>query len=165
MILRLLTHSVESTRDAAARLSPLLRAGDVILLSGDLGGGKTAFTQGLATAMGVRTAVSSPTFVLAQSYDAPEMRLHHLDAYRLERPAEILDLNIPELLEDRAVTVVEWGEKIRPYVGQDYLVITMLTPDPTQPENDRVIEMEAYGATWADRESAIRDAMKPYALP
>ena len=93
------TRSVEATRQVAAALEPLLRPGDVILLSGDLGAGKTAFVQGLAAALGVKEQVTSPTFTLAASYEG-RLRLHHLDVYRLDNLAEVLDLDLPELLED-----------------------------------------------------------------
>src|SRR5215212_6534188 len=105
-MLKVRTNSVEETRALAAAIAPLLRAGDLVILSGDLGGGKTAFVQGLAVAMGVDEIVTSPTFVLAQTYEGP-LRLHHLDLYRLDSAAEVMDLAVPELLADRAVTAIE----------------------------------------------------------
>ena len=106
--MRFRTTSAEGTRAVAATLAPLLQPGDVLLLSGDLGAGKTVFTQGLAAALGVTEPVTSPTFTLAQSYQG-RMRLHHLDVYRLENLGEVLDLDLPELLDDDAVVCVEWG--------------------------------------------------------
>ena len=103
------TRSVEATRQVAAALEPILLPGDVILLSGDLGAGKTAFVQGLAAALGVTEQVTSPTFTLAASYEG-RLRLHHLDVYRLDNLAEVLDLDLPELLEDHATICIEWAK-------------------------------------------------------
>src|SRR5262245_18924853 len=109
-MLRALTHSEAATYGLAAALEPLLRAGDLLLLTGDLGAGKTTFVRGLAAAMGVSARVTSPTFTLAHTYEG-RLRLHHLDAYRLERRAELLDLDLPALLDDQAVVAVEWGDR------------------------------------------------------
>ena len=106
--LRLTTTSVEETQAIAAAFAAVVQAGDLVLLAGDLGAGKTAFTKGLATALGVTEPVTSPTFTLAQVYKG-RLTLNHLDVYRLEQMAEVVDLAIPELLEGNSVTVVEWG--------------------------------------------------------
>ncbi len=102
---------VHATRQFGARLAPALRAGDLLVLSGPLGAGKTSLTQGIASGLGVRGRVTSPTFVLARVHPGP-LPLVHVDTYRLRdsgMPLHLDDLDLDAALED-AVTVVEWGE-------------------------------------------------------
>lgn len=109
-VLELDLPGADATRDVAAALAGLLRAGDVLVLTGDLGAGKTTFTQGLGHGLGVREGIISPTFVLSRIH--PSERggpdLVHVDAYRLRSAAELTDLDLEESVP-RAVTVVEWG--------------------------------------------------------
>lgn len=100
----------EATRDVAAALAGLLRAGDVLVLTGDLGAGKTTFTQGLGRGLGVREGIISPTFVLSRIHPAEHggPDLVHVDAYRLRSAAELTDLDLEESVP-HSVTVVEWG--------------------------------------------------------
>ncbi|WP_269937520.1 tRNA (adenosine(37)-N6)-threonylcarbamoyltransferase complex ATPase subunit type 1 TsaE [Arthrobacter sp. HY1533] len=109
------TGTAEATQELAARLAGLLRAGDLIILSGELGAGKTTFTQGLGRSLGVREGIISPTFVLVRIHpNLPEgpnpggPDLVHVDAYRLATPGEIDDIDLENTM-DSSVTVVEWG--------------------------------------------------------
>jgi tRNA threonylcarbamoyladenosine biosynthesis protein TsaE len=155
---RVRTDSADETRAVAAALAPLLRASDLLILSGDLGGGKTAFVQGLAVAMDISDPVTSPTFVLAQTYEG-SLRLHHLDVYRLDSSAEVIDLSLPELLADDAVTAIEWGEKILPQLPAQYLQIRFgLGPIELSPDV-RILELEAVGAAWQSRAEPIASAV------
>jgi tRNA threonylcarbamoyladenosine biosynthesis protein TsaE len=107
----LLTSSEAATEDAGARLAETLRAGDVLLLSGDLGAGKTAFVRGLARGLGADPAdVSSPTFTIVHSYRGRELTLVHADLYRLSA-AEVDDVALDDLLEPGTVLAVEWAER------------------------------------------------------
>jgi tRNA threonylcarbamoyladenosine biosynthesis protein TsaE len=116
----------EDTARCGAALAPLLRPGDVVLLGGELGAGKTTFTQGLAAALGVGEPVTSPTFVLLHSYPTRAgWDLLHADVWRLEQLQEVIDLAIPELLEEGAVAVVEWGEKAAPALSHNCLHVTI----------------------------------------
>lgn len=152
------TESADETRAVAAALAPLLRPGDLLVLTGDLGGGKTAFVQGLAVALGISDPVTSPTFVLAQTYEG-SLRLHHLDVYRLDSSAEVIDLSLPELLADDAVTAIEWGEKILPQLPAQYLQIRFeLGPVELSPDV-RVIELEGVGAAWRSRAQQVQSAV------
>jgi tRNA threonylcarbamoyladenosine biosynthesis protein TsaE len=109
-----------------AALAALLRPGDTVLLGGDLGAGKTTFTQGLAGALGVAGPVTSPTFVLLHSYrTSAGWDLLHADVWRLEQLQEVIDLAIPELLEEGAAAVVEWGELAAPALAADYLHVAI----------------------------------------
>src|SRR3954463_1634678 len=104
------TTSADATRDLAGAVASLARTGDLVLLVGDLGAGKTAFTQGFAAALGIDEAITSPTFTLARSYKG-RLLLNHLDVYRLEHVSEAEDLGLGELLDD-GVTLIEWGDTI-----------------------------------------------------
>lgn len=107
--------TVQDTQAAAAAVAPFLTSGDVVLLDGDLGAGKTTFTQGLATALGVDEPVTSPTFTLVHSYPTSAgFELYHVDVYRLDTQREIAELALPELIDGHAVAVVEWGQRAAP---------------------------------------------------
>ena len=155
--MRFRTTSAEGTRAAAAALAPLLRPGDVLLLSGDLGAGKTVFVQGLAAALGVVEPVTSPTFTLAQSYQG-RMRLHHLDVYRLDNLAEILDLDLPELLDDDAAVCVEWGEVVIGELPRDFLQVRIRLAGPDDPADIRTFEADLVGPSWRARAQAVAEA-------
>ncbi|HXW82616.1 MAG TPA: tRNA (adenosine(37)-N6)-threonylcarbamoyltransferase complex ATPase subunit type 1 TsaE [Acidimicrobiales bacterium] len=114
------------TQHLGAALARLLRPGDTVLLGGELGAGKTTFTQGLAGALGVTGPVTSPTFVLLHSYrTGAGWDLLHADVWRLKQLQEVIDLAIPELLEEGAAAVVEWGELAAPVLPPDCLYVTI----------------------------------------
>jgi len=118
---------VEDTRALGASFAAVLDAGDVVLLTGQLGAGKTAFVQGLAAGLGVSERVTSPTFTVVRQHRCrahPTIAtLHHADVYRTRQIAEIVDLALGELVEEDAVAVIEWGEMAAPVFGDDVLVI------------------------------------------
>lgn len=157
-MLQLRTRSVEGTRAVAAALETVLRPGDVVLLSGDLGAGKTAFVQGLAAALGVTERVTSPTFTLAQTYQG-RMELHHLDVYRLDNLAEVLDLDLPELLDGGGVVCIEWGEVVVPELPREFLQVRLQLGHPEDVADARVIELDLTGSGWRSREAALESAM------
>ncbi|MEN6570519.1 MAG: tRNA (adenosine(37)-N6)-threonylcarbamoyltransferase complex ATPase subunit type 1 TsaE [Anaerolineaceae bacterium] len=106
------SRSAEQTRRLGMRLGGLLRPGDVVALTGDLGSGKTTFIQGVAQGWGSTDAVSSPTFVLVNQYRRPDgSKLHHMDAYRIQSAMEAEDLDIEAMLESGTL-LVEWAERI-----------------------------------------------------
>lgn len=106
------THSEDETHAAGRDLAPTLSAGDVLLLFGDLGAGKTAFVRGVAEGLGVsRDEVSSPTFTLIQEYRGGGLTLFHVDLYRIEDPREFDELGLDEIAED-GVLAIEWAEKL-----------------------------------------------------
>ena len=120
MIVEIKSTSEADTLSAGQRLASLLQPGDVILLSGELGSGKTLFTCGLAEGLGVQERVTSPSFVLVRHY-AGLIPLVHADAYRLGTMAELDDLGLDDL--DGAVLVVEWGDAVRTGLPDDHLVV------------------------------------------
>ncbi len=152
------TTSAEGTRGLAAALAGVVRGGDLLVLGGDLGAGKTTFTQGFARALGVDTPVTSPTFTLHNLYRG-RLDVHHLDVYRIGDLTEAVDLALEELLDSGAVTVVEWGATIREAFGVDELEVTLeLGPG----DDDRVVTVRPQGARWADRLGDLADALRPW---
>ena len=152
-----LTSAVDQTRLLAGAIAGLVDDGDLLVLVGDLGAGKTAFTQGFAAALGVDVPVTSPTFTLANRYEG-RLIVNHLDVYRLEDLAEARDLAIPELLE-QGVTLIEWGEMILPALPADRLDVSITFGDG---DDDRRIELRTVGDRWGDRVSALRAAIQTW---
>ena len=154
------TTSVDDTRALAAELAALAVPGDLILLAGDLGTGKTAFVQGLARGLGVKERVTSPAFVLARPY-AGRVPLLHLDVYRLDHLQELHDLGITELLDEGGITVIEWGDVVAPALPADFLEVR-LTVDETEDDDERVLTFRAVGPRWPARTAALRRAVAPW---
>jgi tRNA threonylcarbamoyladenosine biosynthesis protein TsaE len=146
------TTSVDDTRSLGAALADLARPGDVLVLAGDLGTGKTALAQGFAAGLGVTEQVTSPTFILARSYEG-RLRLHHLDVYRLDHLQEAEDLGLAELVDDRGVTLVEWGDVIAPTLPPEHLEVRLAYGEGT---DDRTVRMAAAGRSWGVRADALR---------
>lgn len=150
------TESVDATRDLAAALAELARPGDLILLVGDLGAGKTAFCQGFGRGLGVGEQITSPTFALVQTYTG-RLDLNHLDVYRLGQVNEALDLGLNELLDDGGVTLIEWGDTIAGVLPPDFLEVH-LTASIDTPEV-REVELLPVGSRWSARVRAIGTAL------
>ena len=147
--LELICGSPAETQAVAATIANTLLPGDVLLLDGDLGAGKTTFTQGLARAMGVGEAVTSPTFALVRSYPTSfGVELIHVDVYRLDELADIVALGLPEMIDDGAVTVIEWGEKAAPALGPEHLAIRLALTDV---EGERRVALAPHGTRWQVR--------------
>lgn len=159
MKLELRTDSVDSTRALGAALAGLARPGDLLLLSGDLGAGKTAFTQGFGRGLGVLEQITSPTFTLAREYDGGRLPLHHLDVYRLEQMDEVFDVGLPEMLDEGGVTVIEWGDAIVPALPSDYLELRFSFGAG---DDDRVVLLHAVGASWSGREREVTEALSEW---
>jgi tRNA threonylcarbamoyladenosine biosynthesis protein TsaE len=153
------TSSVEATRDLGAALAELARAGDLLLLAGDLGAGKTAFAQGFGRGLGVTERITSPTFTLAREYQGARLRLHHLDVYRFEAMSEVFDVGLPELLDDEGVVVVEWGDAIAPAVPADYLEVRITLGEG---DDDRTLGLRPVGPSWSTRSRALATVCEPW---
>jgi tRNA threonylcarbamoyladenosine biosynthesis protein TsaE len=137
---------LEATTAFGRRLGKLLFPGAVVALIGPLGAGKTHLARALAEGLGVRDsrAVSSPTFVLIQEYDA-RLPIYHFDAYRLRGPAEFFDLGAHEYLEGRGVCLVEWADRVAPCLPPEHLRITAAITG----EHARRFTVEGHGERWA----------------
>ena len=157
--------SADATRALAGRLAPLSRAGDVVLLVGDLGAGKTVFAQGFAAALGVDGPVTSPTFALVRHYRcgraAPCRTLIHADVYRTESLAEVADLALAELVEEDAVALVEWGDLRRARARETARSWSPSSrPTPSAPPDRRAVTIVGRGR-WRDRAAEVAAALAP----
>jgi tRNA threonylcarbamoyladenosine biosynthesis protein TsaE len=148
------TDSPEATRAVAAALGELLVPGDLVLLVGDLGAGKTAFAQGLARGLGVDEPVTSPTFTIVQEYEG-RLPLKHVDVYRLDRIQDLHDLGFDELVDD-GVTAVEWGDLVEQAVPAEHLVVRIR---PGEADTERVLDLSFHGLRWRGRRPAIEQAL------
>jgi tRNA threonylcarbamoyladenosine biosynthesis protein TsaE len=153
----LATRSSEETRAFAQRLGALLQPGDVIVLAGEMGAGKTAFTKGVALALGIDERVASPTFTIVREY-AGRIPLVHVDVYRLDHVQELHDLGLDDLIGEEAVTVVEWGDKVSAALPGDRLDIRIEFGDD---DDDRVFTIDCAGASWVARRDAIAALAAP----
>lgn len=122
-----ITEGPEETRRFGQRVGSLLRAGDVVCLSGDLGSGKTTFTQGLAVGLGLDPSVpvSSPTFTIVAEHPGGRVPLSHFDVYRLTGPDDLYDLGFDDYLAQDGVVVIEWAQKIATALPEDRLDIAL----------------------------------------
>src|SRR5882757_2415206 len=123
----LTTNGAAQTEAVGEAIAPLLRVGDVVVLTGDLGTGKTTFTKGLARGLGVVERVTSPTFTIVQEYEG-RVPIAHVDVYRLDRIQELYDFGFEELIE-AGVTIVEWGEAIAPVLPHDRIDVRIAMVD------------------------------------
>lgn len=153
------TKSAEDTRELGMALAGLARPGDVILLSGDLGAGKTTLAQGFARGLGIEEQVVSPTFILVRLYEG-RLPLIHADAYRMDDLDEVTDLDLPELLDDGGVALVEWGDVVAPVIPADFLDVHI---DLAEGDDDRRFEVRVVGPSWAPRAAALRSALERWA--
>lgn len=159
-MIKLATKSPDDTRELGAVLASQVRRGDVILLSGDLGAGKTTLTQGLGRALGVDQTITSPTFTIIRSYPGHRLELHHVDLYRMDRVQEVVDLALPELVDDKGVALIEWGDLARPVLGQDLLEARF---EFGEGDDDRVLNLTPVGGAWTKRVPALRAALDRWA--
>jgi tRNA threonylcarbamoyladenosine biosynthesis protein TsaE len=154
------TTEPEHTRALAAAIATVLRAGDAVALSGELGAGKTCFVQGAARGLGVAARVTSPTFTLVRSYPDGRLPIVHCDVYRLDRLHDVLDLG-DEVLAPDVVTFVEWGDAIAPLLPEDRLDVELVLGDGGDPDAQRTIRLRAHG-TWRDRLAELSRAVQPW---
>lgn len=166
------------THAVAAAVAGLARPGDVIVLAGEMGAGKTAFAQGFGRALGVVEPITSPTFTLVHSYRCTgKLTLHHADLYRLDTSGDVEDLALHELASFGGVVLVEWGDVASASLGE-HLEVRLTHPPPMQGDGEgergddderefaddgiREIELRASGSGWAGRWSRLTSALEPY---
>lgn len=155
---QLVVPTADTMRDLGRSLAAMLRAGDLLVLSGDLGAGKTTLTQGIGSGLRVRGEITSPTFVIARVH--PSLvggpSLVHVDAYRLASMAEVDDLDLDATLAE-SVTVVEWGEGMVEELATDRLEIRLTRPHgslggpdapPTEGDEPRQVGLTGFGGRW-----------------
>ena len=132
-----------ATRRLGERIARMLRAGDVVLLSGELGAGKTVLAQGIGRGLGVTEPIKSSSFVIMNEYDGRELRLYHADLYRLEDPAQVAELALDELAA-RGVLVIEWPERAPAELPEEHLLVRLACGTA----RTRTIEIEPHGARY-----------------
>jgi tRNA threonylcarbamoyladenosine biosynthesis protein TsaE len=152
------TTSVDATRDLGSAVAGLARPGDVVVLAGDLGAGKTAFVQGFGRALGVAERITSPTFTLVHVYEG-RLPIHHLDVYRLDQMHEVLDLGLAEMLDDDGVVLIEWGDEVLPVLPNDLLEVRLTLGAG---DDDRTIALRPVGPRWSARSRALAEALAPW---
>ena len=138
-MIELYSSSSDETKSLGKKLAPYLKKGDTIVLSGDLGAGKTMFVSGLLSYFGKENEVSSPTFTIINEYNlTKDLKLFHFDVYRFDFEDEFLAIGGDEFY-DKGICLIEWGEKIENYLPKEYIKIT-ITKD-NEDENKRIITM------------------------
>ena len=156
---------IDDLAAVALPISNLIKQGDVVVLKGDIGAGKTTLVTQIAKNIGIVESVTSPTFAIVNTYDIenPQSDLHrliHIDTYRLDHVNELYDLGIETLFDDSSVTFIEWGEKIQDYIDQNHFVIEIDESNPDSrdflfningeldPNRRAQIEMELLANGW-----------------
>ena len=157
--LRARTSSADQTRAVASSIAQLTRPGDLLLLAGDLGAGKTTFVQGFARAFGVTEPVTSPTFTLLHAYEG-DVRILHADVYRMDALQEVLDLGLHEALDDGYIALVEWGDAASAALPTERLEVVL---GFGVGDDDRILDVRAVGASWADRTDVMAQALEQFA--
>ena len=147
--------SPRATRDAGRQLAPLLEPGDIVLIEGDLGAGKTTFVQGVAAGLGVTGPVSSPTFTLMRVLECEGggavRRLLHADLYRLDHLQQVVDLGLLELVDEDTVAAVEWGDAGAKVLGKEVLEVLI---ESGADDTERVITISGTDS-WSARAEAV----------
>ena len=157
-------------------MAGVIRPGDVVALTGELGAGKTRFVQGAAAALGVVDRVTSPSFILRKEYRGTDVAIVHLDVYRLESLQEVVDLGFGEPGDDRAVSFVEWGDAMSPLLPADHLEVDLrlpplegdalhAAPDAGAGLEPRTITLVPHGPDWSRRLVGLRPSLDAWATP
>jgi tRNA threonylcarbamoyladenosine biosynthesis protein TsaE len=161
--LRCAARTADDTRAIGTAIAPLLRPRDALILTGELGAGKTTFVQGLAAGLDVEDHVASPTFTLIREYTG-RLPVAHVDVYRLDRVQDVVDLALDEVADGDAVIVVEWGDAIDELLADERLRIEFTTVDPTGDDGTRSVVIHPQGRSWAERRAALAAAVSAWAV-
>jgi tRNA threonylcarbamoyladenosine biosynthesis protein TsaE len=164
-MIRLTAHNTDDTRGIAQAIAKLVRAGDMIVLIGEMGSGKTTFSQHFAHALGVTEPVTSPTFNLLHNYSGGRLKLHHADLYRLERTGELDDLGLTDLQEAGGVMLVEWGDVVGDALGTG-LIVKLAANENADTEDSvsiRQIDIDWRGMQWETRWDKLRSSLDTWA--
>ena len=136
------TNSAAETRAAGMAIASCLAPGDVVVLAGELGSGKTTLAQGIAAGLGVTEPVVSPTFAIVREYEG-HVPIAHVDVYRLDHVQELHDIGFEEIVDGSRVVLVEWGELVAPVLPLDRIVVRLL---PGVGDDERVVDVSAVGS-------------------
>ncbi len=150
--MRLNSHSVAQTHAIGQRLAKQLQPGDVLLMLGDMGAGKSELTRGIAKGLGITGYVTSPTFTILQVHDEGRMPLYHFDWYRLSDVEELYELSMDEYLYGDGVSVIEWPSRAEEAIPEQYLEIELIPAG----DDERIIELCPCGGFRALDENALQ---------
>lgn len=156
--MKLTLETLQDTARLAEIVAAHSRPRDMILLAGEMGAGKTTFTQSFGRALGVTEPITSPTFNLLHNYGTGRMALHHADLYRLERTGELTDLGLDELQDSGGVVIVEWGDIVGDDLG-DALIIKISHSEDVDKVESRTVDIDLRGAQWANRWQKLTDEL------
>lgn len=145
--------SVEETAELGYRLGRILKKGDTVCLTGDLGTGKTAFTGGIARALGIEGYITSPTFTIVNEYEG-RLPLYHFDVYRIGDAGEMFETGFDEYVYGNGVTVIEWADLIKEILPESRIVVNIEKDDYNKPDS-RLIIMEFTGQGKAEYEGRL----------
>jgi tRNA threonylcarbamoyladenosine biosynthesis protein TsaE len=164
MELRVRSKTPAETVAVGEALAPLLRPRDAVVLTGELGAGKTTLVKGVARGLGIEDAIVSPTFTLIKEY-AGRLDVAHVDVYRLERVQDVVDLGLDELGTGEDLLLVEWGDVIEELLPPERLRVELTGDDPTGREEARSILIGGVGASWAERWEPLEAALARWRVP
>jgi tRNA threonylcarbamoyladenosine biosynthesis protein TsaE len=160
MRIELRTRTAEETRAVGEALAALLRPRDAVILTGELGAGKTTLVQGVARGLDIPGQVTSPTFTLIREYRG-RLDVAHVDVYRLERIQDVVDLGLEELGDGEAVLLVEWGDAVEEALPADHLVVELTGGDG---EDARRIAVAPAGMSWNERWERLEQVLVPWSV-
>ncbi|GAE89818.1 tRNA (adenosine(37)-N6)-threonylcarbamoyltransferase complex ATPase subunit type 1 TsaE [Acetivibrio straminisolvens] len=148
------TYSQQDTIEFGKKLGMLLKKGDVVCITGDLGTGKTVLTNGIAWALGIDEYITSPTFTIVNEYDREDISLYHFDVYRISDPEEMFEIGFEEYLYNGGVVVIEWADLIKSILPGDNIWIN-IKKDLEKGADARIIRVEFNGERYRDYEEKL----------
>jgi tRNA threonylcarbamoyladenosine biosynthesis protein TsaE len=162
MVIDIETETADETREVGEALASMLQPRDTVVLTGDLGAGKTTLVQGIGHGLGVEDHVASPTFTLVREYTG-RLDIAHVDIYRLERVQDVVDLALDELGGPERVLMIEWGDAVSDLLPEDRLRVELTTERPDA-ETRRIV-MTPQGRSWAVRWERLEQVLDPFRSP
>ena len=162
MVIEIETETADRTREVGQALASMLEPRDTVVLTGDLGAGKTTLVQGIGRGLGVEDQVASPTFTLVREYTG-RLDIAHVDVYRLERVQDVLDLALDELGGPERVLLIEWGDAVSDLLPEDRLRVE-LTTEPADTETRRIV-ITPQGRSWVARWERLEQVLDAFRSP
>jgi tRNA threonylcarbamoyladenosine biosynthesis protein TsaE len=162
MVIEIESETADRTREVGQALASMLQPHDTVVLTGDLGAGKTTLIQGIGRGLGVEDHVASPTFTLVREYTG-RLDIAHVDVYRLERMQDVLELALDELGGPERVLLIEWGDAVSDLLPEDRLRVE-LTTERSDAETRRIV-MTPQGRSWAVRWERLEQVLDPFRSP
>ena len=162
MELLLRTSTADDTQAVGTAIAPLLRINDVMVLTGELGAGKTTLVRGIARGLGADEHVASPTFTLVREYVTGRIPIAHVDVFRLDRVQDVVDLALDELEDGACLLIVEWGDAVEELLPEDRVRVELTTEDPTGGLEARRIMITSEGTSWLERADELAALTEPW---